>query len=50
MQKFLLIILDGFGLRDEREGNAVALANTPNLDRFLNECPLSKIEPSGKFV
>ena len=50
MQKFLLIILDGFGLRDEREGNAVAQANTPNLDRLLNECPLSKIETSGKFV
>ncbi|SVE32705.1 uncharacterized protein METZ01_LOCUS485559, partial [marine metagenome] len=50
MQKFLLIILDGFGLRDEREGNAIAQANTPNLDRLLNECPLSKIETSGKFV
>ena len=50
MQKFLLIILDGFGLRDEREGNAVAQANTPNLDRMLNECPLSEIETSGKFV
>ena len=50
MQKFLLIILDGFGLRDEREGNAVAQANTPNLDRLLNECPLSKIETSGMFV
>ena len=50
MQKFLLIILDGFGLRDEREGNAVAQANIPNLDRLLNECPLSKIETSGMFV
>ena len=32
MSKFLLIILDGFGLSDKKEGNAVALANTPNLD------------------
>ena len=50
MQKFLLIILDGFGLRDEWEGNAIAQAHTPNLDRLLSECPLSKIETSGKFV
>ena len=32
-----LIILDGFGLRDEVEGNAVAQAKTPNFDRYWNE-------------
>ena len=37
-------------MRDEWEGNAVAQANTPNLDWLLSECPLSKIETSGKFV
>ena len=46
----MLIILDGFGLRQEKEGNAIAQANTPNLDRIMNDCPLSKIETSGKFV
>ena len=50
MIKFILIILDGFGLRQEEEGNAVAQANTPNLDKMMNNCPLSKIETSGKFV
>ena len=50
MIKFILIILDGFGLRKEKEGNAVAQANTPNLDKMMNNCPLSKIETSGKFV
>ncbi len=50
MIKFILIILDGFGLRKEEEGNAVAQANTPNLDKMMNNCPLSKIETSGKFV
>ncbi len=50
MLKFMLIILDGFGLRQEKEGNAVALANTPTLDRMMNDCPLSKIETSGIFV
>ena len=46
----MLIILDGFGLRKEKEGNAIAQANTPTLDRMMNDCPLSKIETSGKFV
>ena len=50
MIKFILIILDGFGLRKEEEGNAVAQANTPNLDKMMNNCPLSKIETSGEFV
>ena len=50
MLKFMLIILDGFGLREEQEGNAVAQAHTPNLDHMLNECPVSNIETSGKAV
>ena len=50
MLKFILIILDGFGLRDEKEGNAVAQADTPTLDKMLSECPVSSIETSGKFV
>ena len=47
MIKFILIILDGFGLRKEEKGNAVAQANTPNLDKMMNNCPLSKIKTSG---
>ena len=50
MFKFILIILDGFGLRDEKEGNAIAHANTPTLDQMFNECPVSSIETSGKNV
>lgn len=38
MLKFMLIILDGFGLRQEKEGNAIAQANTPTLDRMINGC------------
>jgi len=48
--KFILIILDGFGLREEKEGNAYALANTPILDNLFNNYPYSSIETSGKFV
>ncbi|MFV9510626.1 2,3-bisphosphoglycerate-independent phosphoglycerate mutase [Tepidibacillus sp. LV47] len=45
-----LIILDGFGLRDEVYGNAIAQAKKPNLDRFWNEYPHTKLGASGMSV
>lgn len=38
-----LIILDGFGLRDETEYNAIANANTPNYDRLWKNYPHTEI-------
>ncbi|MBQ7175280.1 MAG: 2,3-bisphosphoglycerate-independent phosphoglycerate mutase [Lachnospiraceae bacterium] len=46
----VLVIMDGLGLREERENNAVALANTPNLDRLMKECPFVKGYASGLAV
>ena len=34
-----LIILDGFGLREETKGNAVTQAKKPNFDRFWANYP-----------
>ena len=34
LKPVVLCILDGWGLRDETENNAPALANTPNFDRI----------------
>ena len=31
----VLMILDGYGLRDKTEGNAVALANTPVMVKLI---------------
>ena len=50
MLKFALVIMDGFGLRSEPEGNAPLLANTPSLDQLLNEYPMIPLESSGKAV
>ncbi|MBT5077336.1 MAG: 2,3-bisphosphoglycerate-independent phosphoglycerate mutase [Candidatus Marinimicrobia bacterium] len=50
MVKFILIILDGFGLREDERGNAYALGNTPNLDNLLQNKPMSVVETSGRFV
>lgn len=45
-----LIIMDGFGHRDEKKGNAIEAANTPNLDRIFKENPLVYIGASGLDV
>lgn len=45
-----LVILDGLGLRAEREGNAVALANTPTLDRLRTTCPSATLKTHGLDV
>lgn len=45
-----LIILDGFALRAETTGNAVAQANTPNFDRYWNNYPHATLEASGLAV
>ena len=44
-----LLILDGWGHRDEEKGNAIKLQGTPNIDK-LNEYPHVLIEASGRAV
>ena len=46
----MLVIMDGWGWREEREGNAVALADTPNIDRYQKEYPFTLLEASGEAV
>ena len=45
-----LIIMDGFGLRRETEGNAIAAAKHPTLDRLWETCPHTQIGASGLDV
>ncbi len=46
----VLTILDGFGWREETEGNAVAAAHKPNFDRLWAANPHTLIEASGPHV
>jgi 2,3-bisphosphoglycerate-independent phosphoglycerate mutase len=46
----LLVILDGFGCREEMDGNAIALANKPNWGKLLRTCPHTSISASGTSV
>ncbi len=46
----VLMILDGFGLNDSKDGNAIAAAATPHLDRLMQEYPFVKGQASGLAV
>jgi 2,3-bisphosphoglycerate-independent phosphoglycerate mutase len=46
----LLCILDGFGLNPDPTHNAVALAHTPNFDRYFDQYPLTSLQASGRGV
>ena len=46
----VLMVLDGYGLNDRTEGNAIALANTPVMDKLMKECPFVKGQASGLAV
>ncbi len=44
--KILTIVLDGWGIRKETEGNAIAQANTPNMDTFWKQYPHTSLKAS----
>jgi 2,3-bisphosphoglycerate-independent phosphoglycerate mutase len=46
----VLVVLDGWGYRAEREGNAIALANTPTWDALTARYPTTLLEASGRAV
>lgn len=45
-----LIILDGWGINPQNDGNAVRLAATPFLDRLQKAYPTTRLECSGEAV
>ena len=50
MKKVLMIILDGFGIREEEHGNAIIGANMKYFKSLWNEYPHSILEASGHYV
>ena len=46
----VLMILDGYGLNEKAEGNAIAEAKTPVMDKLMAECPFVKGNASGLAV
>lgn len=46
----ILIIMDGYGLNETTEGNAIRMANKPNLDSYFAEYPNTIVYASGLNV
>lgn len=46
----MLIVMDGWGIRESARGNAVALAATPNFDRWRTRCERAIVHTSGEHV
>lgn len=46
----LLIIMDGYGLAEKNEFNAISNAATPNLDEVFEKFPVTKLQASGTSV
>src|SRR5215467_12967143 len=46
----MLVILDGFGWREEAADNAVRQARKPNFDRLWQNCPHAFLHTSGSEV
>ena len=46
----VLCIMDGFGISEKKEGNAIEAAATPNLSKFFSENPFTTIGASGLDV
>ena len=46
----MLMILDGFGINNNKKANAIELANTPNIDKLMKTWPITKINTSGLNV
>lgn len=45
-----LVILDGFGYRENPDANAIAAARKPNWDELWRDCPHTLVSGSGKCV
>ena len=46
----MLMILDGFGDNPNKDGNAIKLANTPNIDKLMKKYQNTEIATSGLDV
>ncbi len=47
---YALIIMDGYGVNERHEGNAIFEAKTPNMDKYMAECPNTIVHASGMDV
>ena len=46
----MLMILDGYGINENKKANAIAIANTPVMDKLIKKNPNTVIKTSGLDV
>lgn len=49
-KKVLMVIMDGWGLAEPSDFNAIANANTPNIDKLIREYPDTSLRADGEAV
>lgn len=49
-RRILLLILDGWGMRDQKNGNLIYAAHTPNFDMLWEKYPHTLLKASGEAV
>ena len=49
-RRVLLLVVDGWGYREETHGNLIARARTPVMDRLQEDHPFTTLEAAGKAV
>src|SRR6266705_2429303 len=47
---FVLIVMDGWGINPRKEGNALTLGHTPNIDKIASQWPHTAVKTSGAAV
>ena len=50
MKKIILLILDGFGIRESENANAIKMSSLPNLTKIFSDYSVSELEASSEFV
>jgi len=50
MKKVILLILDGFGIRNNDNGNAIKMSSLPNITEIMNKYSVSKLACNGENV
>src|SRR5687767_346313 len=49
-KQVVLVVIDGFGYREGREGNAIAMAEAPTWNRLWERFPRTLLDASGRAV
>ena len=50
MKKIILLVLDGFGIRESENGNVIKMSSLPNLSKIFSDYSVSELEASAEFV